>query len=53
MPDPAFWSYAAVTPVPLPGSAWFMLSALGGLGFMARRHRAEAEARAVQMGVVW
>ena len=27
-------------PVPLPATAWFMLSGLGGLGFMARRRNA-------------
>jgi len=29
----------AVAPVPLPASAWLMLSGLGGVGFLARRRR--------------
>jgi Lamin Tail Domain len=30
----------AVTPVPLPAAAWFMMSALGGFGAFARKKRA-------------
>jgi hypothetical protein len=29
----------AIAPVPLPASAWLMLSSLGGLGFVVRRRR--------------
>ncbi len=33
------FSVLSITPVPLPASAWLMVSALGGMGAMARRRR--------------
>ncbi len=39
--DPA-WLVSSVNPVPVPASAWLMLSALGSVGVFARRRRAAA-----------
>lgn len=36
------WALAPAAPVPLPATAWLLLSALGGLGALARRARLPA-----------
>ncbi len=38
--DTLIYSADTVSPVPLPASFWLLLSGLGGLGVMARNHRA-------------
>jgi hypothetical protein len=42
--DAGYWKLSSLTPVPLPGAAYLLISGMGGLVFLARRRKEAATA---------